>query len=62
MLLTLITMDLCPGDVVISRGNYRDKTVAEVETLSEKDTLVTWTCGGCTRYNPLTTHTVLRGQ
>ena len=61
MILNLITLDLRPGDVVIAKGNYRDKTVAAVELTPKKDKLITWTCGGQTRYNALTEHEVWRG-
>ena len=54
MRLTLISFDLKQGDVVLAKGNYRDKTVALVVPTSEKDVTVTWTCGGQTRYNALT--------
>ena len=54
MRLTLISFDLKPGDVVLAKGNYRDKTVALVVPTSDKDVMVTWTCGGQTRYNAMT--------
>ena len=54
MRLTLISFDLKPGDVVIAKGNYRDKTVTLVVPTYYKDVTVTWTCGGQTRYNAMT--------
>jgi hypothetical protein len=54
MRLTLISFDLKQGDIVLAKGNYRDKTVALVVPTSDKDVTVTWTCGGQTRYNALT--------
>lgn len=54
MRLTLISFDLKQGDIVLAKGNYRDKTVALVVPTSDKDVTVTWTCGGKTRYNALT--------
>lgn len=62
MRLHLIAHDLKQGDVVLSRGNYRDKTVALTEYPSEKDTLITWSCGGKTRYNSLTELDVWRSD
>ena len=62
MLLRLITFDLRIGDIVIAKGNYRDKTVAMIEHVSDKDSLVTWSCGSKTRYNQLTEHQVWRGE
>lgn len=57
MRLTLISFDLKPGDVVLAKGNYRDKTVALVIPTYYKDVMVTWTCR-----DPQRLETTLRGR
>ena len=54
MRLKLISFDLRPGDIVLAKGNYRDKTVTLAVPTYDKDVMVTWTCGGQTRYNAMT--------
>lgn len=62
MILFLATIDLKPGDVVLSNGNWRDKTVNSTKQLEGCYILVNWSCGGQTRYRCDFEHKVVRAE
>ena len=59
MKLKLYTHDIKPGDIVLAKGYWADKTVWSVEH-KPNGVHITWTCGGTTRYGYITQLEVLR--